>query len=93
MDVRIYTDGACSGNPGVGGWSCILQVNTRSGWKRAIAHSGGYRLTTNNRMEIMAVIVGLRSIKNDKNTSISFLTVSMFVTVRKPLWRPLISTG
>ena len=68
MDVRIYTDGACSGNPGVGGWSCILQVNTRSGWKRAIAHSGGYRLTTNNRMEIMAVIVGLRSIKNDKNT-------------------------
>jgi ribonuclease HI len=57
--IDIYTDGAASGNPGPGGYGVIL----RSG-----AHykelSGGFRLTTNNRMELLAVIVGLQTIKS-----------------------------
>jgi ribonuclease HI len=56
--IEIYTDGAASGNPGPGGYGVIL----RSG-----AHykelSGGFRLTTNNRMELLAVIVGLTALK------------------------------
>lgn len=52
--VTIYTDGACSGNPGPGGWGAIL---TASGVSREI--SGGEAHTTNNRMELMAVIKSL----------------------------------
>ncbi|PTS91802.1 ribonuclease HI, partial [Pedobacter sp. HMWF019] len=59
--IDIYTDGAASGNPGPGGYGVIL----RSG-----AHykelSGGFRLTTNNRMELLAVIVGLQTIKSPR---------------------------
>ena len=47
--VNIYTDGACSGNPGPGGWAAILKYGAHTK-----EMSGGYRLTTNNRMEIMA---------------------------------------
>jgi ribonuclease HI len=54
-EVHLYTDGACSGNPGPGGWAAILEWGTH---RREI--SGGYRLTTNNRMEIIAVIEGLK---------------------------------
>jgi ribonuclease HI len=57
--IEIYTDGAASGNPGPGGYGVIL----RSG-KHYKELSGGFRLTTNNRMELLAVIVGLNSIKN-----------------------------
>ena len=56
--VTIYTDGACLGNPGPGGYGAVLLYN---GNRREL--SGGYRKTTNNRMEIMAAIVGLRSLK------------------------------
>jgi ribonuclease HI len=52
--VTIYTDGACSGNPGPGGWGAILSA---SGKSREL--SGGEALTTNNRMELMAVIKSL----------------------------------
>ena len=52
--VTIYTDGACSGNPGPGGWGAILSA---SGVSREI--SGGEAHTTNNRMELMAVIKSL----------------------------------
>jgi ribonuclease HI len=57
--IEIYTDGAASGNPGPGGYGVIL----RSG-QHYKELSGGFRLTTNNRMELLAVIVGLNSIKN-----------------------------
>ena len=53
-EVRIYTDGACSGNPGPGGWGVILEYN---GHIKEL--SGGEPLTTNNRMELTAVIRGL----------------------------------
>lgn len=56
--VVIYTDGACSGNPGPGGYGCVLMCK---GVRKEI--SAGYRLTTNNRMEIMAVIAGLSMLK------------------------------
>ncbi len=51
--VTIYTDGACSGNPGPGGYGVVLLYD-----KRRRELSGGYRRTTNNRMELMAVIIG-----------------------------------
>ena len=57
-EVTIYTDGACSGNPGPGGWAAILMAG---GAKKEM--SGGERDTTNNRMEIMAVIEGLKALK------------------------------
>ena len=56
--VALYTDGACSGNPGPGGWAAILC------WQgREKVLSGGERLTTNNRMELTAVIRGLEALK------------------------------
>lgn len=54
--VELYTDGACSGNPGPGGWAFILR-HPASGSE--IEDSGGERMTTNNRMELLAVISGL----------------------------------
>ena len=56
--VELYTDGACSGNPGPGGWGLILKYK---GHEREM--SGGEAETTNNRMEITAVIEGLRALK------------------------------
>jgi ribonuclease HI len=56
--VTIYTDGACLGNPGPGGYGAILLYQSH---RKEL--SGGYRKTTNNRMEIMAAIVGLEALK------------------------------
>lgn len=56
--VTIYTDGACSGNPGAGGWGAILIYN---GTEKEI--SGGEANTTNNRMELLAVISALKMLK------------------------------
>lgn len=56
--VDIYTDGACSGNPGIGGWCAILIYN---GIEKAI--SGFNKQTTNNRMEVFAIIQGLAALK------------------------------
>lgn len=56
--VTIYTDGACSGNPGPGGWAAVLRYGTQG--KEL---SGGERETTNNRMELTAVIEALRLLK------------------------------
>lgn len=56
--IRIYTDGAAQGNPGKGGYGVIMKYND------AVKElSQGYRLTTNNRMELLAMIVGLETIK------------------------------
>ncbi|MEA5151199.1 MAG: ribonuclease HI [Oscillospiraceae bacterium] len=56
--VTIYTDGACSGNPGPGGWGAVLRFK---GAEKEL--SGGERQTTNNRMELSAVIAALRALK------------------------------
>lgn len=57
-NVTIYTDGAASGNPGPGGYGIVMISG-----KHRLEKSQGYKLTTNNRMELMAVIVGLESLK------------------------------
>lgn len=56
--VTLYTDGACSGNPGPGGWGCILEYRGHE-----MELSGGESSTTNNRMELTGVIMGLRALK------------------------------
>ncbi|MBQ5900939.1 MAG: hypothetical protein IIW86_03650, partial [Clostridia bacterium] len=57
--VELFTDGACSGNPGPGGWGAILRYN---GIEKEL--SGGEENTTNNRMELTAVIKGLKALKS-----------------------------
>ncbi len=57
--VKIYTDGACSGNPGAGGWGAILRYGSA---EKEI--NGGDTNTTNNRMELMAAIMALESLKH-----------------------------
>lgn len=63
--VVVYTDGACSGNPGAGGWAAILSFK---GKEKIL--SGGEENTTNNRMELMAVIMGLESVKENQNIKV-----------------------
>ena len=58
--IRIYTDGAAQGNPGRGGYGTILKFG-----QHEKELSEGFRLTTNNRMELMAVIIGLEAIKKE----------------------------
>ncbi|MCH6584499.1 MAG: ribonuclease HI, partial [Proteobacteria bacterium] len=55
--VQIFTDGACKGNPGIGGWGALMQYG---GQTRRL--SGGVKLTTNNRMELLAVIRALEAL-------------------------------
>lgn len=64
-NIRIYTDGACSGNPGPGGWGAILEYGIH---KKEI--SGNEPLTTNNRMEVLAVINALRALKEPCNVTL-----------------------
>jgi ribonuclease HI len=71
--IELYTDGASSGNPGPGGYGAIL----RSG-KHYKELSEGYRKTTNNRMELMAVIKGLEALKN-LNQSVMIYSDSKYV--------------
>ena len=61
----MYTDGACSGNPGPGGYGTILEYG-----EHIRELSGGFRNTTNNRMEMMAVIVGLSALKQSCNVTV-----------------------
>ncbi|MEL0294803.1 MAG: ribonuclease HI [Cryomorphaceae bacterium] len=62
MRVTIYTDGAASGNPGPGGYGVVLESS--AGHRKEL--NGGFRKTTNNRMELLAVIVGLRELKSSE---------------------------
>lgn len=64
-DVIIYTDGACSGNPGPGGWASVLMYKDN---KKEI--SGGLKNTTNNVMELTAVIEALKLLKFDCNVKV-----------------------
>lgn len=64
--IEIYTDGACSGNPGPGGWGAILRYN---GVEKEF--SGGEKETTNNRMELTAVIASLSALKEPCEVSLT----------------------
>lgn len=70
--VEIYTDGACSGNPGPGGWGALLRFN---GVEKEM--NGGEEETTNNRMEMMAVIEALGALK--KSSHVKLYTDSKYV--------------
>jgi len=70
--VEIFTDGACSGNPGPGGWGAILRFR---GVEKEL--SGGETPTTNNRMELMAAIEGLKALK--RPTQVRVWTDSVYV--------------
>ena len=78
MDINIYTDGSCEGNPGPGGWAAIIINNSK---KEEIC--GGERLTTNNRMEITAVMEALKLVQTETKLSLftdSQLVVNTFMT-------------
>jgi len=62
--LQIFTDGGCSGNPGPGGWAYIIVVKTSGGEQIASEGKGGEKDTTNNRMELMAVISSLKALKS-----------------------------
>jgi ribonuclease HI len=72
--VELYTDGACSGNPGPGGWAFILK-HAASG--REVERSGGDRATTNNRMELTAAIEGLSALT--RPSSVDLFSDSQYV--------------
>lgn len=72
-EITIHTDGACSGNPGPGGWGAILEWR---GSKKEIR--GGEKDTTNNRMEMMAAIMALEALKRDGQT-VTLITDSVYV--------------
>jgi ribonuclease HI len=73
--ISIYTDGACSGNPGPGGYGVVIKKDG----KLIQELSGGYAHTTNNRMELMSVIVGLEYIK-DLDDAVTVTSDSKYVT-------------
>ena len=77
--VLLYTDGACSGNPGPGGWACILVYN-----EIEKEFSDGEHETTNNRMEMTAVIKGLQALKEP--CSIDLYTDSKYVLEGATKW-------
>jgi len=72
--IEIFTDGACRGNPGVGGWGAILRYN-----KHEKSLNGAEKLTTNNRMELTAVIKSLESLKKPCDFTIRVTTDSQYV--------------
>ena len=79
MKYKIYTDGACSGNPGKGGWAAIILDE-----KGQSSISGSYNKTTNNRMELMASIMALKKINN--KSEIIIYTDSRYVKDGITLW-------
>ncbi len=89
--ITIYTDGACSGNPGPGGYAAILIDS--SGRRREL--SGGFRNTTNNRMELLAVIMALEALKrpcevtlfSDSEYVVNALTKGWLQSWQRKGWR------
>jgi ribonuclease HI len=79
--VEIFTDGACSGNPGPGGWGALLRWN---GHEREL--SGGEKMTTNNRMEMMAAIMALESLK--RGVTVRLYTDSIYLRDGITKWLP-----
>jgi ribonuclease HI len=80
--VEIWTDGACLGNPGPGGWGVLMRWN---GHSREL--SGGETNTTNNRMELMAAIMALEALKKDTHP-VRLVTDSKYVRDGITLWLP-----
>ena len=79
MTVEIFTDGACRGNPGPGGWGALLRYNDHEKTLK-----GAEPLTTNNRMELMAVIMGLHALK--QASTVNIYTDSKYVLQGMTEW-------
>ena len=82
-EVQLFADGACSGNPGPGGWAFVLRHVTSGKEKEA---SGGERESTNNRMELMAVIRGLEALT--RPAAVELVTDSTYVGKGLTEWMP-----
>lgn len=82
-EVELYTDGGCSGNPGPGGWAFILRHPATG---KEMESSGGERETTNNRMELTAVVRGLEVLK--KPSQVKLMTDSVYVGKGLSEWMP-----
>ena len=83
IEINLYTDGACSGNPGPGGWAFILH-HIPSG--KTSEESGGTEETTNNRMELEAVIYGLKMLR--RPCHVELFTDSVYVGKGMTEWMP-----
>lgn len=81
-----FTDGACSGNPGPGGWGVVLQAREGEAVLRERELSGGERLTTNNRMELSAAIAALEAL--DRPSALTVVTDSAYVKGGITEWLP-----
>jgi ribonuclease HI len=81
--VQLFTDGACSGNPGPGGWAFILRHPATG---KEMELSGGEELTTNNKMELTALVRGLEALK--KRSHVEVLTDSVYVGKGIGEWLP-----
>lgn len=84
-EVVLFTDGACSGNPGPGGWAAILK-HPASGKVRTLA--GGSPLTTNNKMELTGAIEGLKAIDATKPRRVHLVSDSQYVIHGLTQWIP-----
>ena len=73
MQIKIYTDGACAGNPGPGGWAAIILQE-----KKTKELFGGERLTTNNRMELTAAIKGLEYCDSQEEKQLSLNEIKIY---------------
>ena len=83
ITIHLFTDGGCSGNPGPGGWAYLLRHLPTGTEKES---SGGERDTTNNRMELTAVVEGLRSLK--RPCRVELFTDSVYVGKGMTEWMP-----
>ena len=81
MSIEIYTDGAAKGNPGKGGYGVVLLSG-----KHRKEISQGFKLTTNNRMELLAVVIGLESLKKDGETVIIYSDSKYVVDAVEKKW-------
>ena len=84
--LLAYTDGACSGNPGPGGWGVLMVARDGATTLRERELSGGERLTTNNRMELMAAIAALEAL--ERPTALTMVTDSAYVKGGITEWLP-----
>jgi len=81
MKIVIYTDGASRGNPGPGGYGTVMLAGK---YRKEL--SGGFRYTTNNRMELLAVIVGLETLKNESSDVTVYSDSSYVVDAVEKRW-------
>ena len=84
MEVKVFTDGACSGNPGPGGWGAILKAFKHGKIISEKEIYGGEQITTNNRMELLAAIKALETLK--RRSQVTIITDSKYLRDGMTKW-------